>query len=134
MHSYRMPIILDIHFYIIKSKEGYNMNYTFDLADSILNNPNRDIIKRLDFKNTNVFYDYCEKIIQSRIDIICKYNMVDYSDCINSEIQELNRLEPIIINCCFDDYYLIDDFANHFETRFDLYSLKDKYGILIIDL
>ena len=125
---------MDILFTTIKSKEGYNMDYTFDLEDSIFNNPNRDIIKRLDFKRTNEFYDYCEMIIQSRIDIICKYNMVDYSDCINSELQELNRLEPIIIDCCFDDYYLIDDFANYFETKFDLHSLKDKYGILIMDL
>lgn len=110
------------------------MNYTFDLEDSIFNNPNRDIIKRSDFKNTNEFYDYCEKIIQSRIDIISKYNMVDYNDCINSEIHELNKLEPVIIDCCFEDDYLIDDFANYFETKFDLHSLKDKYGILIMDL
>ena len=109
------------------------MDYTFNLEDSIFNNPNRDIIKRLDFKN-NEFYDYCEKIIKSRMDIIGKYNMVNYAECINSEIQELNRLEPIIIDCCFDDYYLIDDFADYFETKFDLHSLKDKYGILIIDL
>ena len=110
------------------------MDYTFDLEDSIFNNPNRDIIKRSYFKNTNEFYDYCEKIIQTRMDIIGKYNMVDYSDCINSELQELNKLEPIIIDCCFNDDYLIDDFANYFETKFDLHSLKDKYGILIIDL
>lgn len=129
-----MPIILDIFFYIIKLKEGYNMDYTFGLEDSIFNNPNRDIIKRLDFRDISEFYNYCEMIIQSRIDIICKYNMVDYSDCINSEIQELNRLEPIIIDCCFNDDYLIDDFANYFEIKFDLHSLKDKYGILIIDL
>ena len=107
------------------------MNDTFDFEDYIFNNPNVDIIKRLDFKSINEFYNYCEKIIQSRIDIICKYNMVDYSDCINSEIQELNRLEPTIIDCCFDDNYLIDDFANYFETKFDLHSLKDKYGILM---
>lgn len=110
------------------------MDYAFDLENSILNNPNANIIKRLDFKNINEFYNYCEKIIQTRIDIIGKYNMVDYSECISSEIQELNRLEPIIIDCCFDDNYLIDDFANYFETNFDLHSLKDKYGILIIDL
>ena len=110
------------------------MDYTFDLEDSIFNNPNREIFKRSDFKNTSEFYDYCEKIIQSRIAIISKYNMVDYNDCINSEIQELNRLEPIIIDCCFDDDYLIDDFADYFETKFDLHSLKDKYGILILDL
>lgn len=110
------------------------MDYNFDLEDSIFNNPNREIFKRSDFKNTCEFYDYCEKIIQSRIAIISKYNMVDYNDCINSEIQELNRLEPIIIDCCFDDYYLIDDFANYFESKFDLHSLKDKYGILILDL
>ena len=110
------------------------MDYTFDLEDSIFNNPNREIFKRSDFKNTSEFYDYCEKIIQSRIAIISKYNMVDYNDCINSEMQELNRLEPIIIDCCFDDYYLIDDFADYCETKFDLHSLKDKYGILILDL
>lgn len=110
------------------------MNYILDFEDFILNNPNVNTIKRLDFKNTSEFYNYCEMIIQSRIDIISKYNMVDYSDCINSEIQELNSLEPIIIDCCFNDDYLIDDFANHFETKFDLHSLKDKYGILVIDL
>ena len=129
-----MSIFSDTCFYIIKLKEGYDMDYTFDLDDSILNNPNVDIIKRLDFKNINGFYNYCERIIQSRITIISKYNMVDYSDCINSELQVLNRLEPIIIDCCFEDDYLIDDFANYFETKFDLHSLKDKYGILIIDL
>lgn len=110
------------------------MNYILDFEDFIFNNPNRDIIKRLDYKNINEFYNYCEMIIQSRIDIICKYNMVDYSECISSEIQELNKLEPIIIDCCFDDDYLIDDFANHFENKYDLHSLKNKYGILIIDL
>lgn len=51
------------------------MGYTFDRENSIFNNPNRDIIKRLYFKNTSEFYDYCEKIIQSRIDIIVKYNI-----------------------------------------------------------
>ncbi len=110
------------------------MDYAFDLENSILNNPNVDIIKRLDFKNINEFYNYCERIIQSRIDIISKYNMVDYSECISSEIQELNRLEPIIIDFCFNDCYLIDEFANYFEMKFNLHSLKDKYGILIIDL
>ena len=110
------------------------MEYTFDLENSILNNSNVDIIKRLDFKNINEFYNYCERVIQSRIDIISKYNMVDYSECISSEIQELNRLEPIIIDYCFNDYYLIDEFAIYFEMKFNLHSLQDKYGILVIDL
>lgn len=110
------------------------MNYILDFEDFSFNTHNVNIIKRLDFKNINEFYNYCERVIQSRIDIISKYNMVDYSECISSEIQELNRLEPIIIDCCFNDCYLIDEFANYFEMKFNLHSLKDKYGILIIDL
>ena len=130
-----MSINLDIFFFIIWLKEGAIMDeYVFGIENAIFNNLNRDIIKRIEFKNTKEFYNYCEMIIQTRSDIIQRYNMVNYEDCINSEIQELNKLEPIIIDCCFDDYYLIDDFANYFETKFDLHSLKDKYGILIIDL
>ena len=107
--------------------------YVFGIENAIFNNLNRDIIKRIEFKNTKEFYNYCEMIIQTRSDIIQRYNMVNYEDCINSEIQEINKLGPII-DGCFNDYYLIDDFANYFETIFDLHSLKDKYGIVIMGI
>jgi hypothetical protein len=118
----------------MKVKGAIMDEYVFELDDAIFNNSNRDIIKRVDFKSLEEFYRYCDDIIKSRISLIKKYNMVDYNDCLNSDLYELNSLQPIIIDGCFNDSYIIDEFAYYFENKYDLHSLKNKYGILIIDL
>ena len=130
-----MSIFWDILFFIICLKEGDIMeDYVFDMDDFIFNNPNRDIIKRIEFNSIDEFHGYCDSIIKSRISFMQKYNMINYNECLTSDIHELNTLQPIIIDGCFTDEYFIDCFLVHFENKYNLNYLKDKYGILIIDL
>ena len=68
------------------------------LGNDTFNDPNRTIIERKSFNNDNEFYAYSLSIINERINKMKNVGIYDYKECINCDISEIARLEPIIIN------------------------------------
>ena len=91
-----------------------------------------DIIDRLDFDSDNDFISFCNKVIAYRMDIIKHYSILEFDDCKESVLSELNKLKRIIIVCGTYNYDLEDKIVAILDYVNRERELYDKYGLGVI--
>ena len=106
-----------IELYHFDSYDLYNDSYIIDIDD---------------YCDDKTFTYNCIKEIEYRINIMNKYSVLNFDECRNSNIQQINKLKGLIIYCGEDNWNLQDTIYDYIYSKYDLNALAFKYGIMLI--
>lgn len=103
----------------------YNINLPESLNDF-------NIIDIDDYNDEGRFIEYCKNEINYRVEILKKYNILNFEDCKNSSITEVNKLKEIIIYCGEDNWNVQDPLHDYLYKEYDLSEWAQRFGIMLI--
>jgi len=94
-----------------------------------------ELIDYYENMDDQAFISKCKDIIKNRVDIIKQYNVIRFDECISSNINELNKLKPLIFYPGEYEYELHDLIYYILEEYCENDKIwVSKYGLLLIEI